>query len=85
MKGQLGELEIVVLMNKNNADSISELRELRSVGPPILAGVSSTNQMPEALVEQTMLMDASSWACNLSPDPFYIVCASNFNVVDNKY
>jgi len=44
-------LEMVVLMNKINTDNISELRELRSVGTPILVGVSPTKQMSEALVE----------------------------------
>jgi len=59
-------LKIAMLTNENNTDKISELRELRSVGAPILAGVSPTKQMHEALVEQTMLMDTSIWARNLS-------------------
>jgi len=56
LKGQLGELEVIVLTNDINSDNISELRELSSVSTPILAGVSPTKQMPEALVEQTMPM-----------------------------
>jgi len=84
LKLQLGELEIVVSTNKINTDDISELRELWSVGTPILAGVSPTKQMPEALVERTMPMDTSIWACNLSSDPFYLAIASKSNVVDNK-
>jgi len=54
------------------------------VSIPILAGVPPTKQMPEALIERTMPMDASSWARNLSLDPFYLACASKSNVVDNK-
>jgi len=64
---------------------VSELRELRSVGTPILAGVSPTQQMPEALVEQTMPMDTSIWARNLSSDPFYLANANKSNIVGNKY
>jgi len=85
LKGQLGELEIVVLTNKNIADNVSELQELWSVGAPILAGVSPTKQMPEALVVWMMPMDTSSWARNLSPDPFYRAYTSKSNIVDNKY
>jgi len=77
-------LEIIELTNENNADKISELWELRSVGTPI-AGVSPTKQMPEALVEQTMLMNTRIWARNLSLDPFYLAIASKSNIVDNKY
>jgi len=32
--------------------------------------------MPETLVEQTMRMDTSIWARNLSSDPFYLAIAS---------
>jgi len=64
---------------------MSELQELRSVGTPILAGVSPTKQMRKALVEWTMPMDTSIWARNLSSDPFYLAIASKSNVVDNKY
>jgi len=55
------------------------------VGTPILAGVSPTKQMREALVERTIPMDTSIWARNLSLDPFYLVIASKSNIVDNKY
>jgi len=78
-------LEIVDLSNKNNTDKVSELWELQSVSTPILAGVSPTKQMPEALIERTMLMDTSIWAHNLLSDPFYLAIASKSNVVDNKY
>jgi len=61
----------------------SELGELWSLGTPILAGVSPTKQIPEALVERTMPMDASNWARNLSLDPFCLAHASKSNVVDN--
>ena len=84
LKGLLGELEIVVLTNENSADDASELREFRSVGAPILAGVSPTKQMPKALVERTMPMDASSWAHNLTSDPFCPAHASKSNIVDDK-
>jgi len=66
-------------------DKVSELRELRSVSTPILAGVSPTKQMREALVEWTMPMDTSIWARNPSSDPFYLAIASKSNIVDNKY
>jgi len=85
LKGQLGEHEIVALTNENNADDVSELRELWSVSAPILADMSPTKQMPKAMVEQMMLMDASSWARNLSSDTFYLACNSKSNVVDIKY
>jgi len=85
LKGQLGEIEIVVLTNKNNADKTSKLQELWSVSTPISAGISPTKQMPKAIVERTMPMDAISWARNLSSDPFYLACSSKSNVVDNKY
>jgi len=55
------------------------------VGTPILAGASTTKQMPEALVEQTMPIDTNIWARNLSSDPFYLAIARKSNVVDNKY
>jgi len=55
------------------------------VGAPILAGVSPTKQMHEALVERTMPMDTSIWARNLSLDPFYLAVASKSNIGDNKY
>jgi len=75
-----------MLTNEINADNISELRELRSVSAPILAGVSPTKQMPKALVERTMLMDTNIWARNLSSDPFfYLAHASKSNGADNKY
>jgi len=64
---------------------MSELRELWSVGTPILAGASPTKQIPEALVERTMPMDTSIWARNLSLDPFCLAIASESYVVDNKY
>jgi len=64
---------------------MSELRELRSVGTPILAGVSPTKQMRKALIEWTMPMDTSIWARNLSLDPFFLAIASKSNIVDNKY
>jgi len=64
---------------------MSELRELLSVGTPILAGVSPTKRMPKALVERTMPMDTSIWAHNLSSDPFYLAIASKSNILDNKY
>jgi len=70
---------------QNNTDKISELGELRSVGTPIIAGVSPTKQIHEALVERTMPMDTSIWAHNLSSDPFYLAIASKSNVVDTKY
>jgi len=73
------------MSNENNTDKISELRELRSAGTPILAGVSPTKQMRKALVVWTMPMDTSIWARNLSSDPFYLDIASKFNDVDNKY
>jgi len=63
---------------------MSELRELRSVGTPVLAGASPTKQMRKALVEWTMPMDTIIWARNLSSDPFYLAVASESNVVDNK-
>jgi len=63
---------------------MSELRELRSLGAPVLAGASPTKQMPEALVEWTMPIDTSIWACDLSLDPFCLAVASKSNVVDNK-
>jgi len=72
-------------MNESNTNKMSELRELRSVSAPILAGASPTKQMPEALVERTMPTDTSNWARNLSSDPFYPAIASKSNVVDNKY
>ena len=65
-------------------DKTSGLRKLRSVGAPILAGVSPTKQMREALVERTMPMDTSTWARNLSLDPFCLAIASESNVVDDK-
>jgi len=85
LRERLGELEIIVLTNKNNADNISELWELWSVGAPSLAGVSPTKQMHEALVERRMPMDTSIWAHNLSLEPFYLAIASKSNIVDNKY
>jgi len=85
LKLQLGQLEIVVLTDEINTDNMSELRELWSVSTPIIAGVSPTKQMPEALVERTMPMDTSIWACNLSSDPFYLANASKSYVVGNKY
>jgi len=71
--------------NENNTDKISKLRELRSVGTPILAGASPTKQMRKALVKWTMPMDTSIWARNLSSDRFYLAVASKSNVVDIKY
>jgi len=61
-----------------------ELQELRSVGTPILAGLSPTKQMYEALVEWMMPMGTSVWARNLSLDPFYPVYGSKSNIVDDK-
>jgi len=55
------------------------------VSTPILAGASPTKQMRKALVEQTMPMDTSIWARNLSSDPFCLAIASESNVVDNKH
>jgi len=63
---------------------MSELRELRSVNTPILAGVSPTKQMRKALVEWTMPMDTIIWARNLVSDPFYLAVANKSNIVDNK-